>query len=129
MAEGESQPPRLSRFSILLEWARVLAGHGLEGYPKDRLKAEGKAVEMTEQIKADTFDYLRWFPKGNKAHEFGAKPQASAPAAPLTVRKFYEEWIEKETAALLRIGLQRNYQQDFTKIYSAIHGRHRIKQH
>ena len=41
--------------------------------PKNRAKAEGKAVEMTEEIKARTFNYLKWFPKGNKAHEFGAK--------------------------------------------------------
>jgi len=60
--------------------------------PNNRAKAEGKAVEISEEIKARTFDYLKWFPKGNKAQEFGAKPSAPAEATkPLTVRKFYEE--------------------------------------
>ena len=45
---------------------------------KNRTKAEGKAVEITEEIKAGTFSYLKWFPKGNKALEFGAKPDVPA---------------------------------------------------
>ena len=90
-------------------------GTGWKDTPKNRLKAEGKAVEMTEQINADTFDYLRWFPKAIRRTSSGQRPQASAPAAPLTVRKFYEEWIEKKRPPFVRIGLQRNYKQDFKR--------------
>jgi hypothetical protein len=57
--------------------------------PNNRVKAEVKAVEITEEIDAGTFNYLKWFPKGNKAHEFGATQ--STPAVennPLTVRQF-----------------------------------------
>src|SRR5437870_5378746 len=45
---------------------------------KNRTKAEGKAVEITEEIKAGTFDYLKWFPEGNKADEFRPKSEAKA---------------------------------------------------
>ena len=84
--------------------------------PNNRAKAEGKAVEISEEIKARTFNYLKWFPKGNKAHEFGATQ--STPAVenkPLTVRKFYEEWIEKKKPPFVRLSLQRDYQQSFKK--------------
>jgi integrase len=89
-------------------------GTGWIDTSKNRTKAEGKALEITEEIKAGAFNYLKWFPKGNKAHEFGAKP--SAPAVeikPLTVRKFYEEWIEKKKPPFIRLSLQRDYQQHF----------------
>ena len=84
--------------------------------PNNRAKAEGKAVEMTEEIKARTFNYLKWFPKGNKAVEFGAKPDVPVEVTkPLTVRKFYEEWIEKKKPPFVRLSLQRDYQQSFKK--------------
>ena len=72
---------------------------------------------MTEEIKARTFNYLKWFPKGNKAHEFGAKPNLAdtGVAKPLTVQKFYEEWIEKKKPPFVRLSLQRDYQQNFKK--------------
>ena len=84
--------------------------------PNNRAKAEGKAVEISEEIKARTFNYLKWFPKGNKALEFGAKPDVPVEVAkPLTVRKFYEEWIEKKKPPFVRLSLQRDYQQSFKK--------------
>ena len=73
-------------------------GTGWKNTPKNRIKAEGKAVEITDEINAGTFKYLRWFPEGNKAHEFGAKIQAkSVQNNEQTVRQFYEEWIEKNS--------------------------------
>ena len=89
-------------------------GTGWQDTPMNRAKAEGKAVEITDEIEAETFNYLKWFPKGNKAHEFRPK-DSTAPAEnkPVTVRKFYEEWIEKKKPPFIRIGLQRNYKQDF----------------
>ena len=83
---------------------------------KNRTKAEGKALEITEEIDAETFSYLKWFPKGNRAHEF--LPKQEAPAVenkPLTVRQFYEEWIEKKKPPFVRLSLQRDYEQNFKK--------------
>ncbi len=88
-----------------------------EEYFRDRLsEAEGKAVEITDELDAGTFNYLRWFPEGNKAHEF--KPRDNAPpleSKPITVRKFYEEWIEKKKPPFVRVSLQRDYQQNFQR--------------
>jgi hypothetical protein len=91
-------------------------GTGWTDTSKNRTKAEGKALEITDEIKADTFNYLKWFPKGNKVPEFGATPSAPAVVIkPLTVRKFYEEWIEKKKPPFVRLSLQRDYQQNFKK--------------
>jgi integrase len=91
-------------------------GTGWRDTAKNRTKAEGKAVEITEEIKVGTFNYLKWFPKGNKAHEFAPK-DSTVPAEnkPLTVRRFYEEWIEKKKPPFVRLSLQRDYQQNFKR--------------
>jgi integrase len=89
-------------------------GTGWKDTGKNRVKAEGKALEITDEIKAGTFSYLKWFPKGNKAHEFG--PKESAPGVeskPLTVRKYYEEWIEKKKPPFVRRSRERDYRQAF----------------
>jgi len=91
-------------------------GTGWRDTAKNRTKAEGKAVEITDEINTGTFNYLKWFPKGNKMHEFRPKDNtAPAESKPLTVRKFYEEWIEKKKPPFVRVGLQRNYKQDFNR--------------
>ena len=40
---------------------------------KNRTKAEGKAVEITEEIKAGTFDYLKRFPKVTRPMNSGRR--------------------------------------------------------
>jgi len=61
------------------------------------------------------FEYLRWFPNGNRADEF--KPVETKPVElkPQTVRAFYEEWIQKKKPPFVRLSLQRDYQQNFNK--------------
>jgi hypothetical protein len=34
---------------------------------------------MTEEMEAGTFDYLRWFPNGNRAHELRPAPAPEPP--------------------------------------------------
>lgn len=84
--------------------------------PKNRIKAEADALRISEQMKAGTFDYLKWFPEGNRADEFRPKKAEPVKAKPLTLRQFYAEWIEKKKPPFVRIGLQRNYQQEFKVI-------------
>src|SRR5262249_34572387 len=70
-----------------------------------------------------TFNYLKWFPKGNKAHEF--RPHQSVPvieAKPLTVRKYYEEWIDKKKPPFVRLSLARDYRQAFERIINPFMG-------
>ena len=78
--------------------------------PKNRTKAEGKAVEITEEIKAGTFNYLKWFPNGNKADEF--KPKIDTPA-PQTIRQYYTEWISAKIPPLVKKSRARKYRSHF----------------
>jgi len=86
-------------------------GTGWRDTPKNRAKAEGKAVEITEEIKAGTFNYLKWFPKGNKAHEW--KTPAPEANKPLTVRAYYEQWMLDKVPPLVRKSLAKKYRSHF----------------
>jgi integrase len=89
-------------------------GTGWKDTEKNRTKAEGKALEITDEIDAGTFNYLRWFPNGNKAHEF--QPKSDKPVVenkPLTVREFYDGWIEKKKPPFVRRSLETAYRQHF----------------
>jgi len=66
-------------------------------------------------MEAGTFDYLRWFADGNRADEFKPKEDKLVEIKPLTVRKFYEEWIAKKKPPLVRLSLQRDYQRQFKR--------------
>jgi hypothetical protein len=70
---------------------------------KDRVKAEGRAQEISEEIEAGTFNYLKWFPEGNNAREFKPKPKPTVEAsAPITVKQCYDGWIEKKKPPFVR---------------------------
>jgi hypothetical protein len=84
--------------------------------PKNRAKAEARGTLMTDEMERGDFDYLKWFPEGNRVHEFRPKESITAVKdKPLTVREFYEEWIEKKKPPFVRLSLQRDYQQNFQK--------------
>jgi len=100
------------------EWQERVTNRGkpAKDVPANRKRVEARAELINEEMEAGTFEYLRWFPNGNRAHEF--KPnEIAAPAEikPLTLRKFYEEWIEKKKPPFVRLSLQRDYQQNFKK--------------
>ena len=81
--------------------------------PKNRIKAEGKAVEITEQIKARTFSYLAWFPEGNKAHEF--RPKVEPEIHEWTVGEYFRKWIEDKKPPTVRAGQERDYRAHFKR--------------
>jgi Arm domain-containing DNA-binding protein len=71
-----------------LYWRNMTSweGTGLRDTLKNREKLERKAAAISDEIADDTFDYLRWFPSGNKAHLF--RPAGpSAPEPPPSVRQ------------------------------------------
>ncbi len=49
---------------------RSWEGTGLADTPENRTLLEAAALVISSEIKKKTFDYLRHFPKGNKAHLF-----------------------------------------------------------
>jgi hypothetical protein len=68
---------------------------------------------MTEQIKDETFDYLKWFPVGNKAHFF--KPKNEGENKTKTVGEFYRDWIELKKPPFVRPGLHYDYTRQFRR--------------
>lgn len=83
--------------------------------PKNRMKAEARAVLISEHMENGAFDYLKWFPEGNRAEQF--KPRASQPveSKPVTVKNYYDAWIEKKKPPFVRRSLERDYRQAFNK--------------
>ncbi len=55
------------------------------------------------------FDYLKWFPDGNKADSFRLKPEEETELQENTVGKFYGEWIKTKRPPLVRRSLERDY--------------------
>ena len=71
------------------------------------------------EIRGGAFDYLKWFPSGNRAAEYlvanGAPPQQAkvAPSDRWTVRRYYGEWIERKIAPFVRVSAARDYRNHF----------------
>jgi hypothetical protein len=54
---------------------------------------EAQALLISKNIEAGTFDYLKWFPHGNKANLFVQEQEkARTKAEPKTIRQYYNEW-------------------------------------
>ncbi len=90
-------------------------GTGWKDTEKNRVKAEGKAQEITEEIKAKTFDYLKWFPNGNKADEFRPETEAKPDFHTLTVGEYYRDWIGRRKPPFVRPGLHHDYTRQFRR--------------
>src|SRR5437868_5727558 len=107
----------------------MLPGKGLRKFaeatalpdtPANRERVNRQAELIGAEIRADTFDYLDWFPNGNRAADFlaAARRQAKTPtrpanAEPLTVRRYYEEWIAGKVVPDVRASLARDYRAHF----------------
>ena len=69
-------------------------GTRLRDTPANRAKIEARACGISDEMKAGTFDYLRWFPHGNKAGHF--LPASPAPPPP-TLRDYAEQrWLPQK---------------------------------
>src|SRR5262249_18739152 len=101
-------------FRIYWEGREDWQGTDWKDTEKNRVKAEGRALEISDEIKAGTFNYLKWFPNGNRVHEFRAKVDNPVETKPLTVKELYESWIEKKKPPFVRRSLEVAYRQHFT---------------
>jgi integrase len=79
---------------------RAWEGTRLKDTPENRDLVEAKAKIITAEIKAGTFDYLRHFPRGNRA---------------TTVGEYYRIWIERKKPPVVRAGLARDYREHFSR--------------
>jgi Arm DNA-binding domain len=83
----------------------------LRDAPENRLMVEAKAVLIGREIKKGKFDYLKWFPAGNRAEQFRPKEEP-----PKTIGEYYRMWIPRKTPPVVRSGLERDYKDHF-RIY------------
>src|SRR5437763_3054727 len=77
---------------------RVLDSHGgtdLKDTPANRARLAVDVACIRAEIKAKRFDYLHWFPNGNKGDFF--RP-ATATAREITVAEYAETWLAGKAA-------------------------------
>ena len=104
-------------FRLIWGGNRSWEGTGLKETAKSRLRMEARAVLISEEMEKGSFDYLKWFPEGNKAHFF--KPKEEEPKEQeehvKTVEEYYQEWIAGKKPPLVRKSAERDYRQHFTR--------------
>jgi len=92
-------------------------GTKLPNTPKNSERMKARALLISEEMQQGTFDYLKWFPEGNKAYLFGSSSNSSSEATGTipTIREYYDRWIETKKPPLVRKSRERDYRQAFTK--------------
>ena len=88
--------------------------------PKNRVKAEAQAVLISEQMETGDFDYLKWFPGGNRAHLFRTLPERKV--EPEIIRKAYEEWILDKKPPFVKKSREIKYREHFSAYILPMHG-------
>ena len=92
-------------------------GTKLRDLPKNWERMKAQAVLISEEMQQGTFDYVKWFPEGNKAYLFGSSTAGSSETTDTipTVREYYDRWIETKKPPLVRKSRERDYRQAFNK--------------
>ena len=98
----------------------------LRDTPENRARVERQAEMIGAEIRGGAFEYLKWFPNGNRAAEHltaaGIRVEQKtavgvAQRGPRfdswTVRRYYGEWIERKTSPLVRASAARDYRNHF----------------
>jgi integrase len=86
---------------------------------ENRKRVEHQAEIIGAEIRAGSFDYLKWFANGNRAAEYLAAAGAAFPrtkgskADTWTIAQYYGEWIERRTAPVVRASAERDYRAHF----------------
>jgi integrase len=79
---------------------------GLRDTPVNRRRLEARARVIADEMKAGSFDYLRWFPHGSKA----GRLQPPEPPRQLNLREYAEQtWLPRKVPPLVRAWCRRDY--------------------
>jgi len=87
---------------------------------ENRNRVQRQAELIGAEIKAGVFDYLKWFPNGNRAADFwpanrpAAAPKPGKPGG-WTIGRYYAEWIERKVAPYVRVSAARDYRNHFRR--------------
>jgi len=106
-------------FRIFWNRLRIWQRSGLEDNPENLERVNAAAKLIAQEIKDGCFDYLKWFPKGNKAHLF--RRDIDAPSF-ITVKAYFEQWI-KEQSSRVRPHRVKDYQSQFKRHILPVIGR------
>jgi len=79
---------------------------------QNRRLVEKQAALIGAEIRAHVFDYLKWFPNGNRATDFLRSKVAPSQHIP-AVREFYEHWIKSRVSPTVRQSLARDCRNHF----------------
>src|ERR1700752_5091664 len=90
-------------YQLFFDRIRTWEGTKLKDTPDNRRLLEARAVLISHEIKTGAFDYLKWFPQGNRAHLFRETSQSR----PVTVGEYYEKWILDQAPPLVRKSCER----------------------
>ena len=102
--------------------SRFAEATALRDTVENRERVRRQADVMGAEIRAGTFDYLKWFPHGNRAAEFliaaGGKPEPQSAKRSVqpdswTVQRYYSEWIERKVVPYVRASAARDYRSHF----------------
>jgi integrase len=94
-------------------------GTGLRDTPANRKLLEAQAVLINHEIDKGTFDYLKWFPNGNRANLF---QQQEKKTSPQTIEQYYDTWIADKIPPLVKKSRSRKYISHFNAHIIGIHG-------
>lgn len=83
-------------FRIFYRKMKIWQKANLSDTPKGREYISARARVMSDEIKNGSFDYLRWFPNGNKAHLFRRDQDLPQSRSYVTVEKYFTDWITKQ---------------------------------
>lgn len=87
--------------------------------PENRKEAQNTARIISAEMKARRFDYIAWFPEGNRAEEY--RPKIDKPASQ-TIRQYYAEWIATKIPPLVKKSRARKYKSHFNVIFYLFRG-------
>lgn len=91
----------------------------LHNTPENRQRVERQAEIIGAEIRLGAFDYLKWFPNGNRSAEYltaqDARLQQAKGAKPerWTIVRYYDQWIRRMAPPVVRASAARDYRSHF----------------
>jgi integrase len=89
-------------------------GTGLRNTPGNRAKLEARARVISDEMKTGTFDYLRWFPRGHLAGQFGPVERSR-----VMLHEYADTWLARKEPPLVRASLGKTYTKHLRHILPA----------
>lgn len=103
-------------FRVYVAGREYWEGIGIDDTPANRRLAEAQATLIADEIERGVFDYLKWFPRGNKAYLFCAETETK------TLRQYYDHWIKNYEPPLSKRTRWKNYSSHFKNYFLDSHG-------